>query len=106
MAVLRAAAAAGLDRVTWQLAWALDTFLDRQGHWYDLAAGWRYALFRDLGARFNQGDTLSHLADTLYAAGDLDTARTAWHQSLDILTELNHPDAEHVHGKLAGLDHT
>ena len=42
LAVLKAvvdhAVAAGLDERTWQLAWALTNFLDRQGHWHTLAA--------------------------------------------------------------------
>ncbi|GAA0743532.1 tetratricopeptide repeat protein [Dactylosporangium roseum] len=44
LAVLRHAADAGLDASTCQLAWALDTFLDRQGHWSDLTAVWQAAL--------------------------------------------------------------
>jgi tetratricopeptide (TPR) repeat protein len=43
-AVLRQAADAGLDEAAWQLAWALDTFLFRRGHWQDQAATWGIAL--------------------------------------------------------------
>jgi DNA-binding SARP family transcriptional activator/Tfp pilus assembly protein PilF len=38
LAAVDHAAAAGSDTYTWQLAWSLDTFLDRRGHWHDLAA--------------------------------------------------------------------
>jgi DNA-binding SARP family transcriptional activator len=34
----------GTDRQVWQLAWALTTYLDRQGHWTDLAAAGQAAL--------------------------------------------------------------
>jgi DNA-binding SARP family transcriptional activator/tetratricopeptide (TPR) repeat protein len=30
--------AAGYDAHVWQLTWTLSTFLDRQGHWHDMAA--------------------------------------------------------------------
>jgi tetratricopeptide (TPR) repeat protein len=35
LAAARLAAARGFDRHTWQLAWTLTTFLDRQGHWQE-----------------------------------------------------------------------
>jgi DNA-binding SARP family transcriptional activator/tetratricopeptide (TPR) repeat protein len=44
LAALGAAADAGFDTHRWQLAWALDTFLVRQGHLHDLAAAWQAAL--------------------------------------------------------------
>jgi tetratricopeptide (TPR) repeat protein len=44
LAAIRLAAAAGLDTHTWQLAWTLHTFLDRRGHWHDLATAWQAAL--------------------------------------------------------------
>ncbi|MEN3358656.1 MAG: hypothetical protein V7637_2638 [Mycobacteriales bacterium] len=34
----------GSDVPAWQLAWALDTYLDRAGHWPDLLDCWRVAL--------------------------------------------------------------
>jgi tetratricopeptide (TPR) repeat protein len=34
---VEAASAAGFDTHTWQLAWAMTTFLERRGHWHDLA---------------------------------------------------------------------
>jgi len=44
LVVVRLAAEAGFDTHTWQLTWALDTFLDRQGHWHDLTTAWQTAL--------------------------------------------------------------
>jgi hypothetical protein len=43
---------------------------------------------------------LDHLGDTHAAAGDPGAARAAWQQALAILTELDHPDAERLRGKL------
>ncbi|MDW5327962.1 AfsR/SARP family transcriptional regulator [Plantactinospora sp. KLBMP9567] len=36
LAVLEHAASTGRDVQTWQLGWALGTYLDRSSHWYDL----------------------------------------------------------------------
>lgn len=44
LAALRHCAEAGFDGHAWRLAWAMDTFLDRRGHWHDLADAWRLAL--------------------------------------------------------------
>jgi DNA-binding SARP family transcriptional activator/tetratricopeptide (TPR) repeat protein len=43
LAALRLAAAAGLDTHTWQLAWVLDTMLQRRGYWADAVAAWQAA---------------------------------------------------------------
>ncbi|MEU6076326.1 BTAD domain-containing putative transcriptional regulator [Micromonospora sp. NPDC047074] len=43
LAAVRQAVAAGEHTHTWSLAWALATFLDRQGHWHDLLATQRAA---------------------------------------------------------------
>ncbi|HEV7965021.1 MAG TPA: BTAD domain-containing putative transcriptional regulator [Actinoplanes sp.] len=44
IALAMSAAAGGFDKQTWQLAWALDTFLYRQGPWHDLVTVWQAAL--------------------------------------------------------------
>lgn len=44
LAATKLAADHGLDTHVWQLAWALTTFLDRQGHWQDWATTQRAAL--------------------------------------------------------------
>ena len=43
LTMLRFAADEGFDAHTWQLAWALNTFLNRRGHWYDQAGAWQSA---------------------------------------------------------------
>jgi len=52
LAVADDAAATGSDAHAWQLPWTLETFLDRQGHWRDLAATQATAL----AAAERQGD--------------------------------------------------
>jgi DNA-binding SARP family transcriptional activator/tetratricopeptide (TPR) repeat protein len=44
LAAQQLAADAGFDTHVWQLAWTVDTFLDRSGRWTELAAAWRTAL--------------------------------------------------------------
>lgn len=44
LAVIRQAYDLGCDGHTWQLAWTLITYFDRQGHWHDQAATQRIAL--------------------------------------------------------------
>ncbi|GAA2492848.1 AfsR/SARP family transcriptional regulator [Winogradskya humida] len=44
LAALRQAAAVGLDRIAWQLAWSLDTYSTRKGHVHDRVAAWQIAI--------------------------------------------------------------
>ena len=37
LAAIDSAIASGLDELAWQLAWAVVTFLNRQGHWHELS---------------------------------------------------------------------
>jgi hypothetical protein len=63
-----------------------------------------FDLYRDLGDRYNQADTLTHLGDTHHTAGNPAAARTAWQHALVILTDLDHPDAADLRGKLDTAD--
>jgi tetratricopeptide (TPR) repeat protein len=60
-------------------------------------------LYRELGDRYNEADALVHLGDTRCAADDPADAWGNWQQALDILTGLDHPDAERIRAKLATL---
>ncbi|MEU4251936.1 tetratricopeptide repeat protein [Amycolatopsis sp. NPDC026612] len=51
-------------------------------------------LFRKLGARHPQADTLIRLGDTHRDAGDSRAAHRSWLRALPILEELPHPDAD------------
>jgi tetratricopeptide (TPR) repeat protein len=59
-------------------------------------------LFRELGDLFNQADILTHLGDAHHAANDQRQAQNAWQQALDILSGLQHPNADQVRAKLHG----
>jgi tetratricopeptide (TPR) repeat protein len=67
---------------------------------YERAIG----LHRDSGDRFLEADTLTHLGDNHHAAGGLAQAQETWQQALDILEELQHPDADQVRAKLASIN--
>lgn len=58
---------------------------------------------RELGDRHSQTTTLDRLGDTYRDSGDLRAAGEAWQAALDILSQLNHPDAGPVRGKLRQL---
>jgi DNA-binding SARP family transcriptional activator/tetratricopeptide (TPR) repeat protein len=61
-------------------------------------------LFRDLGDRYNEATTLTRVGEAHHAAGQPEQARAAWVTALEILTALNHSDADLVRAKLATLD--
>src|SRR5690348_2118388 len=60
-------------------------------------------LYREIGDRWAQAETLGHIGDTRLAAGQPDEARAAWEEALAILDDLHHPDAGQVRARLAGL---
>ncbi|MFE4024031.1 tetratricopeptide repeat protein [Streptomyces sp. NPDC059101] len=67
------------------------------------AACYRRALdlCRDLGDRPLEADILNRFGDAHHAAHHPDAAHDAWQHALDILTELDHPYAARIRGKLA-----
>jgi tetratricopeptide (TPR) repeat protein/transcriptional regulator with XRE-family HTH domain len=60
-------------------------------------------VFREFGDRSREAATLTNLGETRRAAGELPEAREAWRQALAIYADFEHPDAEKVRAKLAGL---
>jgi len=58
-------------------------------------------LYRVMGDRYYEADSLIHLGDTYDAADRPDDARTAWKQALQILEELDHPDADQLRADLS-----
>jgi tetratricopeptide (TPR) repeat protein/transcriptional regulator with XRE-family HTH domain len=64
------------------------------------------SLHQEDGDRFYEADTLTHLGDASQTAGEPAQAQEAWQQALAILDDIQHPDADQVRAKLAGLaDH-
>ncbi|MHB6904084.1 tetratricopeptide repeat protein [Streptomyces sp. DB-54] len=57
-------------------------------------------LCRDLGDRPLEADILNRFGDAHHAAHHPDAAHDAWQHALDILTELDHPYAAQIRGKL------
>ncbi|WP_051809026.1 tetratricopeptide repeat protein [Actinoplanes subtropicus] len=84
IAAVAAAAEAGFDACAWQLAWALDTFLDWRGFWQEWAATQRIALaaatrLGDLAGQATAGRLLGHSWARL---GDYDKSRAQLTESL------------------------
>jgi DNA-binding SARP family transcriptional activator/tetratricopeptide (TPR) repeat protein len=106
LAAIAQASDSGFDTHSWQLAWTVTTYLDRRGHWHDLAATQRIAL----GAALRLADRVgqAHAHNGLGAAytrlthyGD---ARTHYEQALDLFSELgDHSGQAHTHRGLAWI---
>ncbi len=78
LAVIDAAAAAGHDRRAWQLPAILTDYLNREGHWHDLAAIGRTALAAAEAAGDRLGQAYAHTAVGVanLRVGCYDTAHT------------------------------
>jgi tetratricopeptide (TPR) repeat protein len=59
-------------------------------------------LYREVGDRWGQAETLGHTGDVHHAAGHRQQACQAWEEALAILEDLQHPDAGQIRAKLAG----
>lgn len=60
-------------------------------------------IYRTLGDRKSEADTLTRLGDNQTEVDDPDAAREAWQRALAILDDLGHPEAEGVCAKLRSL---
>jgi tetratricopeptide (TPR) repeat protein len=86
LAAVNHAAATGLDTHTWQLAWTLFTFLDRRGHWHDLAAIGHTAVAAAHRLADPTGQLLAHriLARAHLRLGRLDDAHNQLRHALNL----------------------
>jgi tetratricopeptide (TPR) repeat protein len=77
---------------------------DHLGHHADAVACFEasLALRRRIGGRYYEANILAHLGDSYRALGDAAAAHEAWRQSLHILDEIDHPDADLVRGRIEG----
>lgn len=75
------------------------------GRYQEAVAHYQEALqlFREFGLRNYEADALAYLGDAHLAGGNPAAAIDAWDRALVILSELGHPDASLVRGKLDNL---
>ncbi|MBM0275044.1 tetratricopeptide repeat protein [Micromonospora tarensis] len=90
LAALRHAAGAGFDAHVWRLGRALDTFLDRQGHWHDRVETCRAALL----AAERLGDPVAQAVAHRFLAG----AHTVVNRYADAHAHLEHALELYVRG--------
>ena len=74
----------------------------------DSVASYQHAvrIYRDLGDRYNEAETLVSLGDTHLTAGDPGGAGRDWQHAMMIFEELCHPAAGQVRAKLSNLAST
>jgi DNA-binding SARP family transcriptional activator/Tfp pilus assembly protein PilF len=84
LAAVNHAAALGFDTHAWQLAWSLDNFFDRRGHWHDQVATGRVAV--RAAERQDDSTAQAHahrlLANAYLQLGHHDEAQIHLHQGL------------------------
>jgi tetratricopeptide (TPR) repeat protein len=106
LAIARQAAETGLDTHAWQLAWCLDTFLNRRGHWQDLTTSWQIGLdaARRLDLPVAQAYAHHRLAKTHHRLGHPQQAYTHQRRALDLYAHSgDQPGRAVAHHHLADL---
>ncbi|MFK3985598.1 tetratricopeptide repeat protein [Micromonospora sp. NPDC050397] len=106
LAALRQAADAGFDAHTWELARALDTFLDRQGHRHDRVETCRAALnaAQRLGNPTAEAVAYRYLAGASTVLGRYPDAHAHLGQALDLYVRLGDREGQaRTHQNLASL---
>ncbi|GIG86292.1 tetratricopeptide repeat protein [Plantactinospora endophytica] len=91
LAVVAHAAATGFDVHAWQLAWTMNTYLDRLGAWQDQAAAQRLALLAAsrVGDRNGQARAHRNRAVACLRLGEFDEAHHHLSQSRDLYAALD-----------------
>ncbi|MEU9505950.1 BTAD domain-containing putative transcriptional regulator [Micromonospora sp. NPDC048170] len=100
LAAVEQAAGNGLDQHAWMLAAALTTYLDRAGHWPELAAAHRIALAaaRRRDDLSGQATAYRGLAITCTWLGDHPAARAHYQRVLELYRELGDDTGQaHTH---------
>ncbi|MET9789592.1 AfsR/SARP family transcriptional regulator [Streptomyces canus] len=103
LAVIDAAARSGRDRLAAQLAWSLEPFFDRRGHWHDGAAAQRTALACALRLSDPAWEArgLRGLARAEGRLGQHDSSRARLRRALELFTELGDATGQaHTHRSL------
>jgi DNA-binding SARP family transcriptional activator len=98
--------ATGFDIHIWQLAWALASFFEYQGHWRDWRDSQRRALDASLRLSDKRAQALSHwlLGSAFVQLSNYDRARTHLQHALDLYGELgDNAGQAYVHHSLARM---
>lgn len=106
LAAVEHATATGFDTHAGQLVWTLVTFLDRQGHWHDLATASRSAVAAAQRRADPTEQSRAHrmLANAYTRMGRLDDAHTEFSHALDLTTQAGDKAAQaHTHLNLSYL---
>jgi DNA-binding SARP family transcriptional activator/tetratricopeptide (TPR) repeat protein len=90
LSAVRQAASNGFDVHTWQLAWALESFFGRRGHWHEAAAAQRAALdaANRLGDPYAQARSQGCLAYAYIRLGRYGDAHAHLLQALEFYEQL------------------
>ncbi|MGW7383085.1 BTAD domain-containing putative transcriptional regulator [Streptomyces sp. NPDC054794] len=88
VAAIRTAAAHGLNTHTWQLAWAVEHYLDRKGLWHDLEDTQHIAMeaARRLGDSCAQAHVHRSLARAAANLGRIEEARNRMERAVELFT--------------------
>jgi DNA-binding SARP family transcriptional activator len=104
LSVLRQAVSKEYDVHAWQLAWSLQAFFDRRGHWHEAATAHRIALDAAdrLGDPYAQAKSRGCLAYAYIRLGRYDDAGTHLQRALELYKQLaDHLGQAHIHRSLA-----
>jgi DNA-binding SARP family transcriptional activator/DNA-binding XRE family transcriptional regulator len=91
LSAVRQAGETGLDVQAWQLPWALYAFLERQGHWRELAAVQYVALeaANRIGDHAPKARAHQYIARAHYWMGSCSTAHSHLARALDLFQDLD-----------------
>ena len=107
LAAIGLAAGAGFETMTWQFAWALSIFLQRQGRYDELAKVWRAGLdaARRVGDTTAEAYALRGLAEVNRRSGRHRAAYPLYREALRAFERIggHHRTQAHIHGGLAVL---
>jgi len=106
LAAVAHATATGFNSHTWQLAWTLQTFLDRRGYWHDWVAVGRAAVAAAQRLADPTAQARSHgsLAGAYTMLGRFDDAHSQLRHALDLATRTGDQTQQaHTHNNLAIL---
>lgn len=100
IALVQGAAAIGCNTYGWQLPWVVETFLDWQGHWSDLAATQHTALAaaERLGDLAGQAHVHRNIGHATFWLGSYEDASTHLSRALELYRQLgDHVSQARVH---------